>query len=114
VGAISIAVLFLLPEMGIYRGLSGLDSAFFSLLAVTILRQKLSERNWLWVGIVGLVFLGFLGKTAYELATGLTLFVDSHAAGMVPVPLAHVAGAAVGCLSALGTPTLLESPQPAR
>jgi len=42
--AIPLAVLVLQPEMATYRGLSGLDTALFTLLAVGMLREKWSER----------------------------------------------------------------------
>jgi len=47
------------------------------------------------------VAVGFVAKLVFELATGGTLFVDSPAAGMVPVPLAHVAGGLVGAVCAM-------------
>src|SRR5438094_9933376 len=48
--------------------------------------------------------IAFVCKVSYELATGDTIFVKSLGSGMVGVPLAHVAGAAVGFLVGLGTP----------
>ena len=99
--AIPLAVLIFLPDMEVYRGLSGLDSALFALFAITLIRQKISSREWPWVGAIAAVLLAFLGKTLYEVSTGATLFVDSQAASMVPVPLAHVVGAFVGCIAAL-------------
>jgi hypothetical protein len=45
----------------------------------------------------------FVFKVSFELATGSTVFVKSLGTGMVGVPLAHVAGAVVGCLVGLGT-----------
>ena len=49
-----------------------------------------------WAALAAAAFLAFLCKVAYELATGATFFVDSRAAGMVPLPLVHVVGAAAG------------------
>jgi len=45
----------------------------------------------------------FVLKVSFELATGDTIFVKSLGSGTVGVPLAHVVGAAVGCLVGLGT-----------
>ena len=89
------------PDLGLYRGLSGIDSAVFALLAMTILREYAAARRWGGVIVVGFVTLGFLGKTGFELVTGDTLFVDSAAAGMVPIPLVHVVGALVGLICGL-------------
>lgn len=83
--AVSAAVWLALPEIDRYRGLSGIDSALFVLLAVSLIRER---------PLAGLALAGFLGKAAWEAATGATLFV---AAGpFVPVPLAHLVGGAWG------------------
>jgi len=37
-----------------------------------------------------------MAKITYETVTGLTIFVSNAYSGMVPVPLAHLVGAAVG------------------
>ena len=93
------AVWIFLPGMERYRGLSGLDSAFFALLASEVLREKWSQGRRLWALAVVAAALAFAGKIAWELATGTAVFVDSAAAGMVPVPLAHLVGAACGALA---------------
>jgi rhomboid family GlyGly-CTERM serine protease len=84
--AVSAAVWFL-PEIETYRGLSGIDSALFVLLAVSLMRER---------PLAGLALAAFLGKSAWEVATGSTLFVD--AASFVPVPLAHLVGGAWGMI----------------
>ena len=102
------------PEIRTYRGLSGLDSALFSLLAATIVREKIVVKQPAWAFAAGAVFLAFLAKVAYEAATGMTFFVDSAAAGMIPLPIAHVAGAAAGLLVGFGsvTPSAGAGPSP--
>ena len=97
---IPLAVVILLPDMETYRGLSGLDSALFVLLAAPILAEKLKERSWGWVTLGVGFFVGFLLKTAYELATGAAVFVSSPT-DIASVPLAHAVGAAVGILMVL-------------
>jgi len=99
--AIPLCVGIFETEIQTYRGLSGLDSAVFILLAVTILGEAWERRNWITVTGTLLVLLGFCGKIGFELATGATLFVDSQAAEMIPLPLSHLVGAAVGCLFGL-------------
>ena len=79
----------LLPDIESYRGLSGLDSALFTLLVISNLDRRLS---------LGVGFLAaFLLKTAYEMATGATVFVSSSP-DIASVPLAHAVGALMGML----------------
>jgi hypothetical protein len=85
-----------LPEMNTYRGLSGIDSAVFVLLAVMILSESIADRQHGWTAMCTAVLLAFAGKVGYECVTDATLFVDSAAASMIPIPLAHVVGGIVG------------------
>jgi hypothetical protein len=82
--------------MATYRGLSGVDSALFALVTVRLGREAFFDRQWRKLTLVAIVAGGFALKVGYEFASGATLFVDSSAGGMTPVPLAHVAGAMVG------------------
>ncbi|TWU12150.1 Rhomboid family protein [Symmachiella macrocystis] len=93
---IPLCIDLLMPEVDAYRGLSGIDSALFVLSATTILRENVTTRRWGWVAAVGIVLCGFAAKIGFEYVTGQTLFVDSAAADMVPIPLAHVVGGLVG------------------
>jgi rhomboid family GlyGly-CTERM serine protease len=90
--AISASVWLGLPELHTYRGLSGIDCALFALLATLLIR----ERRATPAATIGSLLLAaaFL-KVTYELVTGTTLFVDG-AAGVTPLPLAHVAGGLTG------------------
>jgi rhomboid family GlyGly-CTERM serine protease len=96
--AIPAILWFAEPGMATYRGLSGLDSALFAMLAGRIITEASVERDWTRLSLAGLVTFGFAAKVGFELVTGATLFVDSAAAGMTPIPLAHVAGGLVGLL----------------
>jgi rhomboid family GlyGly-CTERM serine protease len=101
VPVIPLVLWFTEPWMLTYRGLSGIDSALFALL-VTMLMQdavRRGDRPGLVVG--GLVFAAFACKVGYEFLAGQTVFVDSAATGMVPVPMAHVVGAITGLLSGI-------------
>jgi rhomboid family GlyGly-CTERM serine protease len=89
------------PQMTTYRGLSGIDSALFAMLAARIGREAITDRNWSRLGLIGIVSAGFAAKVVYELVTGGTLFVDSSAGGMTPMPLAHVVGSLVGVVCAV-------------
>jgi len=87
---ISLAVLATLPA-GIvcYRGLSGIDSGLFVLAAILLTRDFKGPTRLL----PGLMLAAFIGKSVYEFATGSTLFVSDG--NMQPIPVAHLAGAAV-------------------
>lgn len=88
--AVSAGVWLGLPEIARYRGLSGVDSALFMLLAVTILRETRSL-------LAGVAVAAFLAKAAWEVSTGSTLFTEA-AGSFVPVPLAHLIGGAWGLI----------------
>ncbi|MFP6767029.1 MAG: rhombosortase [Planctomycetaceae bacterium] len=111
--AIPLAVWIVQPDLVFYRGLSGIDSALFILMAVTALGDAIRKRDLGWAIAVGLLSIGFIGKTIYEFTTGDTLFVDSQTAGMTPVVLAHVVGAVIGVATATICRTAVR-PRPAR
>ena len=95
------AVWIACPGIETYRGLSGIDSALFTLLAVQIIREGIRDRRSNVVALAGLVLAGFVAKILFETVTGSTIFVDSTAAGMVPIPLVHVVGGVVGLVAGL-------------
>jgi rhomboid family GlyGly-CTERM serine protease len=82
---VPIGVLAFAPNVTTYRGLSGLDSALFALLLTMESRRS---------RLVALCAIAFAMKLLFEMTTGSTVFVS--AAGFVPVPVAHLAGAMVG------------------
>jgi rhomboid family GlyGly-CTERM serine protease len=97
--AVPLAVWLFLPSMARYRGLSGLASGLFVLLAVSTLRTaRAGGRVGLGLAAGG-ALAGFAAKLVWELATGSPAFVGPGA-GFVAVPLAHVVGAACGGLFA--------------
>ncbi len=96
VATISASVWIFQPDLAFYRGLSGLDSALFALLAVSMLREKITSRSRFGVVAIAALLAAFAAKVGYEFVSGTTLFV-SHT-GFVPVPLAHAVGGAVGVL----------------
>ncbi|HLP08336.1 MAG TPA: rhombosortase [Opitutaceae bacterium] len=93
--AISAAVALGAPSLDFYRGLSGIDSALFAAFFAQLLGDARRERTVLPALVPAVALLGFVGKSAYELATGATLFVTATG-DFVVVPLAHVVGAGVG------------------
>jgi rhomboid family GlyGly-CTERM serine protease len=82
---VPIAVLVFASDVTTYRGLSGIDSALFALLLTM---------EWRRSRLVALCAVGFAMKLIFEMTAGATVFVSSGA--FVPVPAAHLAGAAVG------------------
>ena len=84
--AISIAVWWLAPELSHYRGLSGLDSAFFTLLVSMIARTAITEKRWGGLAMPVLMLVLFGAKVFYEAASGATIFADHTAGGFVPAP----------------------------
>ena len=102
--AIPLALGALAPSIAAYRGLSGLDSALFALLACSVAGERRSG-DAATLLLVGAAALGFGGKIAFELFTGSPMFATQLGAGVVPVPLAHAVGASVGAI-AYGFPSL--------
>ncbi len=98
--AIPLALRLAQPGLEQYGGLSGLDSALFGLLCMQDIRAHWKIPSWKRLVVPVLLLIGFLGKIGYEFATGGAVFV-SHTDAMVPVPLAHLVGAAVGIIAAL-------------
>jgi rhomboid family GlyGly-CTERM serine protease len=88
-------------DLQFYRGLSGIDSALFMMVAVDLMREKAREGELARLGVALALVAGFVAKLAYEWLTGGAVFVDALASGMTPVPLAHAVGAAVGVVMAL-------------
>ncbi|MBP90010.1 MAG: rhombosortase [Planctomycetaceae bacterium] len=95
------SVWLLLPELNTYRGLSGLDTALFTMLAGSILAEKWAAREWRWVTIIAGLMIGLGSKIAFEVFTQGTMFVDTVTANFQPVPLAHVVGALAGIVVAM-------------
>lgn len=94
--AVSIVVWAWFPEIETYRGLSGMDTALFTMLAIDVMYAAALQRNRPLLLAVGGLLLGFAAKTAYEAISGQTYFVDQEAAGFVPLVWDHVAAGVVG------------------
>jgi hypothetical protein len=95
---ISLMVWLFSPSITMYRGLSGIDTALFSLLCFQLLGRKIRRRDWKWTAVIATVLAGFIAKICLEL-NGLMLFVAPDAS-FVPVPIAHVAGGICGLIIA--------------
>ena len=111
---IPLAVAALQPELSSYRGLSGLASTLFVMVACELLLRRAPARDCDAARIhrqrfvrvlpnlaAGLALAGFAAKLFWELTTGGAVFVDAAASGFVPVPLAHLVGGLCGAAAAL-------------
>jgi rhomboid family GlyGly-CTERM serine protease len=94
--AISAAVFFLLPALSQYGGLSGIDCALFALLGAELWREQRHADARIAAGLAAALCVALALKVGFEWLTGGTVFVADLGASIVPVPAAHVAGAAVG------------------
>lgn len=108
--AVPLAVWLGLPWMERYRGLSGLASALFALLAVSTLRTARADGRLGLALAAGAALAGFAAKLVWELATASPAFVGPGA-GFVAVPLAHVVGAACGAAVESGTARTAGTPR---
>ncbi len=101
---ISLAVWSLMPEMTSYRGLSGIDCALVTAVAVETLRHcmKTGQRGLGWA--MTAVIAGYFLKVFYESTTGSTLFVSAENATFSVVPLAHLVGGLYGLAMGLTAP----------
>ncbi len=101
--AVPLAVLWLEPGIGVYRGLSGVDAALCAALATASARSAWRDaRLGAALGVLASV-AAFAAKLAWEATTRTAFFADLGP-GVVPVPLAHLVGAAAGTLAALTRP----------
>jgi len=101
IGAVSTTVALGFPEIHTYRGLSGIDSALFTLLAIDLLREAVRDRNLKQIALQGGLLIGFAAKIAYEATTGETFFVDREIADFSTLIYDHLAGAVVGLIVAV-------------
>jgi rhomboid family GlyGly-CTERM serine protease len=102
--ALAISGTFLLSraDLSCYRGLSGVDSALFGLLAGQLYWQSRRTGDAALGALAKWSLALFGAKVGFEIVTGHTLFVDSEAAGFVPLAAAHAAGLLVGVGTACG------------
>ncbi len=93
---IGLGIHLLLPEIGTYRGASGVDSALYVAVALETLRWSgRTAARW----VVAAALLLFLLKVTWEAATGEALAAGPLPQGVSVAPSVHLIGAAVGGLA---------------
>ena len=95
--ACSLALLLFWPDVQLYRGMSGVDSALFTWLVVFNLRASGDHRHSAAykVALVLLLF-AFIAKVAWEAQTHHSLFVSGDGKSFVSLPGVHAVGGAIG------------------
>jgi rhomboid family GlyGly-CTERM serine protease len=88
------------PNISSYRGLSGIDTAIFSLMATNVCFASLRRSDWNQAVLFGTLLMSLAGKVAYEFVTGDLLFVSEL--NFIPLPLAHLIGGIVGAIAPFG------------
>ena len=83
------------PSLHHYRGISGIDSALFFLLAVGIMHAEAQTRPAL-ACVVAILIVAFVAKMLFEQFTHSAVFADSTGGAFVPAPIAHITGAIIG------------------
>jgi len=91
--AIGGVMLLLLPNVEVFRGLSGIDSALLGLLAMLILRARTSGASTRWLAVAA-IFLFALKLTGELLGFG-SLFLGKES-DVKPLPVAHLIGFITG------------------
>ena len=82
-------------DLSTYRGISGIASGLYVAVALVVA----ADRSPRWLRLVALSgLIGFVAKTVYEVATGVTLFSGRLPDGVSVAPAAHLAGALAGIL----------------
>ena len=97
---IPLLIMVFQPNISSYRGLSGIDTAIFSLMATNVCFASLRRSDWSQAMLFGTLLMSLAGKVAYEFVTGDLLFVSDL--NFIPLPLAHLIGGIVGVFAPLG------------
>jgi hypothetical protein len=85
------------PRLALYRGSSGIAAALF----VRVALGEAAAASGRARAALAVAAVALPAKAAFEAAAGLALFAGPLPPGILVHPLAHLAGAAAGCLAAL-------------
>lgn len=92
--AIPLCIMWWLPGIDSYRGLSGIDTALFGLLVADLLVRRIKDRDWINALVFSLFLVGMFGKIVLEMNSGANIFVSDTS--FIPIPLSHFVGAIIG------------------
>jgi rhomboid family GlyGly-CTERM serine protease len=92
--AVSLVLWAFQPEVIVYRGLSGIDSALFAFVVSQLIQRAWRHRDHPVLALAGLALGGFAIKIFLELFRPSPVFVSDSS--FAPSPLAHAVGALVG------------------
>jgi hypothetical protein len=92
---IPVLVMISEPQLLCYRGLSGLDSALVALLVTRLLLEDIRRGNPQGIAVFSIFLVLQFLKIAAEVLVQGNLFVTNG--DFIPAPLAHLAGASIGC-----------------
>jgi rhomboid family GlyGly-CTERM serine protease len=95
---IPLGVLALAPSIQTYRGLSGIDSALFGFLCVSMIQDNVGQKNRIGVIFSVALLIAFAMKIAIEMHFGATVFADNFSEHYTPLPLAHLIGLMTGAV----------------
>lgn len=94
---VSLFVLVTAPEISVYRGLSGFDSALFAVAALVI-HSRARQADDSVTKLTALVcLLALIAKITWEWSTGSPIF--ARGGDFTAVPQAHLAGALAGWIA---------------
>ncbi len=94
--AIPVGVMLSNPELRVYRGLSGLDTALYTLLVGRLCIDSLRQHDTTQTAVFVSLWLSLWGKIVWEFMSGQVLFVQQL--DFIPLPIAHAVGALVGTI----------------
>ncbi|MDH4318525.1 MAG: rhombosortase [Desulfobulbaceae bacterium] len=97
---IPLVLWWLQPDLASYRGLSGLASGLFLLMALRVLIDNFCNRQWLPAAAALACTAAFFGKVIFETISGATVFAETDGLYQ-PVPLVHFVGGLIGISVAL-------------
>ena len=87
------------PELSTYRGLSGLDSGLFAMVAVDRILESKRSKDQVGLAVFSICLLCLMIKIASETLYGGNLFVSDSS--FIPVPVSHLTGAVLGAMVCL-------------
>jgi rhomboid family GlyGly-CTERM serine protease len=113
--SVSALVFVAFPSVVTYRGLSGIDTALFTMLALSLLKDARRDHNKFLATTTAALLIGFIAKTSYEAVTGHAFFVNQDAAGFSLLVWDHVVAGAVGiCAACVRCHAQARTPRPAQ